>query len=143
MAALVQDTTFQLSSDASRQVDGALVTLRWIIIFLAWVAATLITGNPIPGEYFLTWLIAYIALNGILAIGVRQKNLPSHLPVLGLAGDMLLLSILPLLPGIDSPLLILFAIFPTLVAAMRYGVVLGAVVAVIVLLPYELSIALE
>lgn len=137
MSVWVEDSAFNLSSRVSRQVDGALVTLRWILLGVVWISVVLVTGNPIPDNYFLLWLITYAALNALLGIGVRYKQLPQHLPTLGLVGDILAFSILPLLPGVNSPLLILFAIFPTLVAAMRFGIVSGAAVAALVLLPYE------
>ncbi len=133
----VEDSPFNLSSRVSRQVDGALVNLRWMLIALVWVIETLITGNPIPDDFFLVWLVTYAAFNGLLSIGVRYKQLPQHLPTLGLIGDMLAFSILPLLPGVNNPLLVLFAIYPTLVAAMRFGIAVGALVAALVLLPYE------
>lgn len=143
MSVLVEQPSLDLSSRVSRQVDGALVNLRWLLVALVWVTVTLITGNPLPDNYFLLWLITYGALNALLMIGVRYRRLPQHLPPLGLAGDILAFSILPLLPGVNSPLLILFAIFPTLVAAMRFGVAIGAVVAAIVLLPYEVTALLR
>lgn len=139
---MVSDSSFNLSSRASRQVDGALVNLRWILLALVWFTVTLITDNPIPDNYFLLWLITYAVFNALLAIGVRYKQLPQHLPMLGLVGDILAFSILPLLPGVNSPLLILFAIFPTLVAAMRFGIIAGFFVAAIVLLPYEIAVLL-
>lgn len=143
MSVLIDETPFTLTSRASRLVDGALVNLRWVLIALAWLAVFLITGDPIPQEYFLLWLILYAAFNGLLWIGTRYRQLPQHLPVLGLVGDVVFLSILPLLPGVNSPILILFAIFPTLVAAMRFGVPTGALVGIIVLLPYEISAIIQ
>lgn len=137
MSVLVQEPSLSLTSRASRPVDGALVNLRWAMIPLAWVSVLLVTGTVIPEAYFLVWLVCYGAYNGLLWVGVHYRQLPARLPLLGLAGDILFLSILPLLPGVSSPYLILLAIFPTLVAAMRFGVPSGALVSLIVLLPYE------
>lgn len=137
MSALVESSPFSLTSRVSRQVDGALVNLRWVLIALAWVAVTLLTGNPLPNNFFLLWLVTYSVFNALLTIGMHYREPPHRLPALALAGDILAFSVLPLLPGVNSPLLILFAIFPTLVAAMRFGVTLGGIVAAIVLLPYE------
>lgn len=137
MSVWIEDSSFNLSSRVSRQVDGALVNLRWVLLGLVWVAVTLITGNPLPENYFLLWLITFGVFNALLTIGVRYRQIPQHLPTLGLIGDILAFSILPLLPGVNSPLLILFAIFPTLVAAMRFGIIIGVLVAMFVLLPYE------
>ncbi len=143
MSALVEESSFNLSSRVSRQVDGALVNLRWILIALVWVSVTLVTGNPLPDNFFLLWLITFAVFNALLAIGVRYRQLPQHLPMLGLCGDILAFSILPLLPGVNSPLLILFAIYPTLVTAIRFGIVRGALVAAIVLLPFEVAAFLQ
>lgn len=137
MAVSIDDTSFSLSSRVSRPVDGAVVNLRWVLIFLAAIAVYLITGELIPHDYFLLWLIAYAAFNSLMLVAMQYKTLPKRLPILGLVGDILFLGFLPLLPGINSPFLILFAIFPTLVAAMRYGISAGALVAIIILLPYE------
>lgn len=137
MALSIDETSFSLSSRVSRPVDGALVNLRWILIFLAYIAVYLVTNTLLPQDFFLVWLITYAAFNGLLRIGMHYRQLPRHLPLLGLIGDILFLSFLPLLPGVNSPFLILFAIFPTLVAAMRFGVPLGVLVGIIVLLPYE------
>lgn len=137
MAVSIDDTSFSLSSRVSRPVDGAVINLRWVLIFLAGIAVYLITGQAIPHDYFLLWLISYAAFNSLMMVGMQYRQLPRRLPVLGLIGDILFLSFLPLLPGVNSPFLILFAIFPTLVAAMRYGVSVGALVAIIILLPYE------
>lgn len=143
MSALVEESSFNLTSRVSRQVDGALVNLRWILIGLVWLTVTLSTGNPLPESYFLLWLIVYAVFNALLSIGVRHRRLPEKLPTLGLVGDILALSILPLLPGVSNPLFILFAVFPTLVAAVRFGVWRGALVAALVLLPYELAAILS
>ncbi len=139
MSALVEESSFNLTSRVSRQVDGALVNLRWVLIALVWLTVTLTTGNPLPESYFLLWLIVYAVFNALLSIGVRYRRLPEKLPTLGLIGDILAFSILPLLPDIAEPLYILFAVFPTLVAAIRFGVWRGALVAAIVLLPYEVA----
>lgn len=138
MVTFVEDT-FYLTSRASRSVDGALVNLRWALIVLAWIAVLFTSGTLIPQNYFLVWIITYACFNGLLWLGVRRHTLPRRLPALGLIGDILFMSILPLLPGVNNSFLILFTIFPTLVAAMRYGVAVGAVVALLVLLPYEIA----
>lgn len=137
MALSIDDTSYSLSSRVSRPVDGALINLRWGLILLAGVAVYLITGNIIPQNFFLLWLILYFVYNSLLVIAMRYRQLPQRLPILGLVGDICFLSVLPLLPGVNNPFLILFAIFPTLVAAMRFGITSGAVVGVLVLLPYE------
>src|SRR5262245_49699113 len=98
MSVWIEDSSFNLSSRVSRQVDGALVTLRWVLIGVVWISVTLTTGNPLPENYFLLWLITYASLNALLSIGVRYKQLPQHLPTLGLIGDILAFGILPLLP---------------------------------------------
>jgi signal transduction histidine kinase len=139
MAVLAQEESFPLNSRVSRQVDGALVTLRWFLIALVWVTVAFVTGSFLPESYFLLWLITYAVLNALLSIGVRYRRLPDRLPMLGLIGDILAFSVLPLLPGLNSPFLILFGIFPTLVAALRFGVKWGIAVAAFVLIPYELS----
>ncbi|MCC7162807.1 MAG: hypothetical protein IT331_09970, partial [Anaerolineae bacterium] len=95
MSALVEESSFNLTSRVSRQVDGALVNLRWILIGLVWLTVTLSTGNPLPESYFLLWLIVYAVFNALLSIGVRYRRLPEKLPTLGLIGDILALSILP------------------------------------------------
>lgn len=136
---MVQEPSFNFSSRVSRQVDGALVNLRWILLALVWLTVALGTNNPLPDNYFLLWLITYGAFNALLSIGIRYRQLPQHLPTLGLIGDILAFSILPLLPSVNSPLPILYAIFPTLVAAIRFGIAAGALVAAIVLLPYEFA----
>lgn len=137
MTVSIDDTSFSLSSRVSRPVDGALVNLRWVLILLAGVAVYLITGNVIPQNFFLLWIILYIVFNSLLLVAMRYRRLPRRLPLLGIVGDISFLSILPLLPGVNSPFLILFAIFPTLVAAMRFGVTRGVLVGVLALLPYE------
>lgn len=137
MTVLARESAQNSSSRVSRQVDGALVNLRWVLIVLVWVVVSLITANPLPDPFFLVWLITFAVFNGLLAVGVHYKQLPKHLPTFGLAGDILAFSILPLLPSINNPLLILFAIYPTLVAAMRFGIGAGVLVAVLALLPYE------
>lgn len=143
MTTLADDSTFTFTSRASRTVDGALVNIRWALIALAWVVVSIVNGNPIPEGYFLVWVISYAAFNGLLLIGVRYRTLPQHLPVLALVGDILFTSMLPLLPGVNNSFLILFTIFPTIVAAMRFGVSVGALVAVLVLLPYEIGAFLQ
>lgn len=143
MSALVEESSFNLTSRVSRQVDGALVNLRWVLIALVWLTVALSTGNLLPESYFLLWLIVYAVFNALLSIGVRYRRLPEHLPTLGLIGDILAFSILPLLPGVANPLFILFAVFPTLVAAIRFGVWRGALVAALVLLPYEAAALLS
>ncbi len=144
MSVFIDDTSFSLSSRVSRPVDGALVNLRWVLIVLAYIAVYLVTGNLVPQNFFLLWLITYAAFNGLMLIGLeRYRQLPKRLPILGIVGDIAFLSILPLLPGVNSPFLILFAIFPTLVAAMRFGITVGALVGVMVLLPYEAFAVLQ
>ena len=126
-----------------RPVDGALVTVRWAVIATAWVTVFLLTGKPIPDPFFFVWLISYAAFNGLVWVGIRYRRLPTRLPLLALIGDILFTSLLPLLPGIDSSFLILFTIFPTLTAAMRFGIGAGLLVAIIVLLPYEFSVLIQ
>jgi signal transduction histidine kinase len=133
------DDSFSFTSRASRLVDGALVNLRWVVIALAWLIVFLVTGKAVPESYFLAWLITYAAFNGLIWVGTRYQRLPEHLPTFGLVGDILFTSILALLPGVNSSFLILFTVFPTLVAAMRFGVGIGALVTLLVLLPYELA----
>lgn len=128
---------FSLSSRASRQVDGALVNLRWTLLLLAWLTLFILNGALVPNNFFLVWLITYAVFNMLLWIGVRHRQIPARLPQLGLIGDILFLSLLPLLPGVNNPFFILFAIFPTLVAAMRFGVGVGLLATFISLLPYE------
>jgi signal transduction histidine kinase len=141
MTALV-DEPFSFTSRASRLVDGALVNLRWVVIALAWLIVFLVTGKAVPESYFLAWLITYAAFNGLIWVGTRYQQLPEHLPTFGLVGDILFTSILPLLPGVSNAFLILFTVFPTLVAAMRFGVGIGALVALLVLLPYMSAVVL-
>jgi signal transduction histidine kinase len=143
MTTLADDSSFTFTSRASRTVDGALVNIRWALIALAWVVVSIVNGSPIPEGYFLLWVVSYAAFNGLLLIGVRYRTLPKHLPVIGLVGDILFTSMLPLLPGVNNSFLILFTIFPTIVAAMRFGVSVGALVAVLVLLPYEIGAFLQ
>lgn len=135
-------TSFSLSLRVSRPVDGALVNLRWAVIALAWAALWLVTGSPVPERIALLWFITYSVFNVLLWIGVRYRDLPPRLPVIALVGDIVWLGILPLLPGVNSPLLVLFGIFPTLVAAMRFGVPIGALVALVVVLPNLLTLLL-
>lgn len=137
MSTAVLEPSFSLSSRVSQQVDGALVNLRWALIVLAWVSIATVAHSFYPDDYVRLWLIVYAVFNGLLWVGLRYRPMPPHLPSLALIGDMVFLGILPLLPGANNPYLILFAIFPTLVAAMRFGVTPGALVAVTVLLPYE------
>ncbi|MBI4670140.1 MAG: GAF domain-containing protein [Chloroflexi bacterium] len=143
MSILVDESSFPLTSRASRPVDGALVNLRWAVIVLAWLVVFLVTGNPIPENYPLLWIVTYATFNALLLIGVHYQRLPERLPILGLVGDILFTSILPLLPGVNSSFLSLFTIFPTLVAAMRFGITKGALVAVLVLLPYEAAAVVQ
>lgn len=143
MTTLVDDSSFSFTSRASRSVDGALVNIRWALIALAWLIVSAVSGTIIPQDYFLVWLVTYAAFNGLLLIGVRYRTLPEHLPVLALVGDILFTSILPLLPGVNIPFLVLFTIFPTIVAAMRFGVGIGVLVAVLVLLPYEIGAVIQ
>lgn len=136
------ETPVAFSSRFSRQVDSALVNLRWGVIALAWLAVILLNGSLVPNAFLSTWLVTYAVFNVLLWQGVRWKKPPARLPVLGLIGDILFLGTLPLLPGSTYPSLVLFAIFPTLVAAMRFGVAAGLLVALITLLPYEVRAAL-
>ncbi len=139
----LEESSFSLTSRVSRPVDGALVNLRWAVLVLAWLAVAFLARSYIPEGYFLFWIIAYAVFNGLLWVGLRYRRLPEHLPILALIGDIIFLSVLPLLPGIGNPYLILFAIFPTLVAAMRFGVTAGIIVAAIALLPYEAAAVLR
>lgn len=139
---LDSDTSIAMSSRFSRQVDGALVNLRWAVILLAVVAVILLNGTIIPNQFFLSWVVIYVVFNALLWIGVHWKKPPLRLPVISLIGDLLFLAILPLLPGSTYPTLILFSIFPTLVGAMRFGIPTGILVALIALLPYEIRAAL-
>ncbi|RIK28800.1 MAG: hypothetical protein DCC52_08000 [Chloroflexi bacterium] len=141
--ATLDDSAFSFTSRVSRSVDGALVNIRWAVIALAWLVVSVVNGALVPEGYFFVWLVSYAAFNGLLLIGVRYRNLPEHLPVIGLVGDILFTSMLPLLPGVNSSFLVLFTIFPTIVAAMRFGVGIGALVAVLVLLPYEIGAFLQ
>lgn len=141
--ATLDDSAFSFTSRVSRSVDGALVNIRWAVIALAWLVVSVVNGALVPEGYFFVWLVSYAAFNGLLLIGVRYRNLPEHLPVIGLVGDILFTSMLPLLPGVNSSFLVLFTIFPTIVAAMRFGVGIGALVAVVVLLPYEIGAFLQ
>lgn len=143
MSILVDESSFPLSSRVSRPVDGALVNLRWALIALVWFIVFFVTSNPVPESYFLAWIVTYAAFNALLWIGIRHQQLPERLPILALIGDILFTSILPLLPGVNTSFLIVFTIFPTLVAAMRFGIPTGALVAIVVLLPYEASAAVQ
>ncbi len=143
MTTLVDDSSFSFTSRVSRSVDGALVNIRWAVIALAWIVVSVVNGAFVPESYFLVWLLSYAAFNSLLFIGIRYRNLPERLPLIGIVGDVLFTSMLPLLPGVNSSFLVLFTIFPTIVAAMRFGIGIGAVVAVLVLLPYEIGALLQ
>lgn len=140
---MIDNYSYNSPSRVSRPVDGALVNLRWLLIGLAWLVVYFLNGNPIPEPYFTAWLLGYAGFNALLWVGLRYQTLPKRLPLLGLVGDVLFTSMLPLLPGINNSFLILFTIFPTLTAAMRFGIGGGAIVAFLVLLPYEISAIIQ
>lgn len=131
-------SSLTLSARPSPQVDGALVRVRWVLALGAWLLIALGTGSFYPTELMLTWLALLVLFNLILFIILRGNNLPQRLPVYGLIADTVLFGILPYTTTANSPLLFLFGLFPTLVAALRFGPAAGVAVATALALPYEL-----
>jgi signal transduction histidine kinase len=131
-----------LSPRASRQVDGAVVRVRWILALGAWLIITLGNRSFLLSELVVVWLALLVAFNLVIFLLLRRKNLPSSLPLWGLCGDVLFFGSLPFIASTDSAILFLFGLFPTIVAALRYGPYAGAFVALLLTLPYEvLSLA--
>jgi signal transduction histidine kinase len=130
--------TSTLSARPSRLVDGALVRVRWVLALGAWALIALGTGSPYPTDLMFAWMALLVIFNLILFIVVRGKQLPQRLPTYGLIADTILFGILPYITTVNSPLLFLFGLFPTMVAALRFGPGAGAMVATALALPYEL-----
>ncbi len=126
------------SSHSSRQVDGALVQVRWILAIIAWAVIAAGAGSPLPNELVLAWLTLLIVFNLLLFVLVRSKDLSPSLPKWGLVGDIVLFGLLPYTVTGNSSILFLFALYPTVVAALRYGAAAGTIIAVALALPYEL-----
>ncbi len=127
-----------LSARTSRAVDGALVRLRWLLVAVAWLVISVTTGSPIPSRFLLVWFGLLLLFNLLLWLALRGKKLSRRLPIIGLVGDIIFFGTLPFLSTSNAPILFLFALYPTLVAALRYGPAIGAVVAVVITLPYAL-----
>ncbi len=131
-------TSLTLSARPSRQVDGALFRVRWVLALGAWGLVTLGTGSVTPTDLMLIWLALLVIFNLTLYIILRGNDLPQRLPIYGLVADTILFAILPYTTAVNSPLLFLFGLFPTLVAALRFGPAAGAGIATALALPYEL-----
>jgi signal transduction histidine kinase len=131
-------TPLNLTARPSRVVDGALVRIRWALALGAWVLTSFGTGSPYPTDLLLAWLVILVIFNLILFFVVRGKNLPQRLPLWGLVADTILFGVLPYIATANSAVLFLFGLFPTLVAAMRFGPAAGTAIAIALALPYEL-----
>ncbi len=114
-----------LSARPSKAMDGALVQLRWLLAALAWLVFIITTESIVPSELFLGWLGILVVFNLLLMVALRGKNIPRRLPIWGLAGDVLLFGTLPYLGTTNTPVLFLFALFPTMVGALRLGPAAG------------------
>ncbi|MGB8648822.1 MAG: GAF domain-containing sensor histidine kinase [Anaerolineae bacterium] len=130
-----------LSARPSRAVDGALIQVRWLLAVCAWIVIAVSTMSLIPSQVFLAWLGLLVVFNLLLTLALRAKRPPRRLPVWGLIGDFVLFAALPYLGTTNAPILFLFGLFPTLVAALRYGPAIGALIAIGLTLPYGVRAA--
>ncbi len=137
------DSALILTPRASFAVDGALVRLRWVLALGAWLIVTLSTRSLVPDGPLAAWLALLLLFNLALFVLVRRNRVPGGVPIWGLVGDMLFFGALPYLSPANSSILFLFGLYPTIVAALRYGPYAGALVALVLTLPYEIrSLAL-
>jgi signal transduction histidine kinase len=80
------------------------------------------------------WFVVVAAINAILGLLLRTRNFPPALSVVTLASDTLLFSLLPYLANSSSNYLAFISIFPALVAAIRFGPVVGSAIATLLAL---------
>jgi len=131
-------------SEKERQLPGEWIIclLRWGLLACILVVALLEPDRRLPPSELIPFLSAMAIYNLIITLLVYLQLLPRFLPVVTLVADTLaLVVLLHLTGGISSPY-VLFALFPLLVAVLRFSWQVGLFTAGIFVLNDILSVAM-
>jgi signal transduction histidine kinase len=117
------------------RVDDLLFRVRWVLMVLAiivtWVDAG---GVTLPPLKLLAWFVATALVNLLLGLALQIPTLAPRLPIPSLVLDTLLFGALPFIAISRSNLLAYFLVFPTIVAAIRFGPKVGLFMATLLAL---------
>ena len=131
-------------SERARQLSG-----EWKIFFLRWLLLACIAGvilldpvlRPVPSRFVL-FLAAVAIYNLAMALIIYLNLYFSMLPVLTLVADVAAVLVLIHLPTDFAGIFPVFAVFPILIAALRFSWQVGLLTAVVFLLDALARIAL-
>ncbi|MBI4787383.1 MAG: GAF domain-containing sensor histidine kinase [Chloroflexi bacterium] len=121
------------------RVEHSLFRVRWVlwllVIPIAWID---VGGEQLP-ESILVWLLVVAIVNVAIRVILQFNQDPSpRFFLLTFAFDVVFFGLLPHLSNTDTNLLAFFAIYPALVAAVRFGPQQGLIVAGLLALPIEI-----
>ncbi len=126
----------------STRVESSFLRVRWVlwllIIPIAWSEGA---GRSFP-TFLTIWLVAVLILNVLVGAILRYApEVTPHLPPINLVFDTLLFGGLPLITNTGGGFLALFALFPAIGAALRFGPQMGLFVAGLVTLAIEVRVS--
>ncbi len=126
----------------STRVESSFLRVRWVlwllIVPIAWSEAA---GRPFP-TFLTIWLAGVLVLNFFVAAILRYApEVSPQLPRVTLVLDTILFGGLPLITNAGGGFLALFALFPAIGAALRFGPQMGLFVAGLVTLAIEVRVS--
>jgi signal transduction histidine kinase len=126
----------------STRVESSFLRVRWVL----WLLIVPVAWSEGAGKSFPTllaiWLLAVLFLNFLTAAILRYApEVTPHLPVVTLILDTILFGGLPLITNTGGGVLALFALFPSIGAALRFGPQMGLFVAGLVTLAIEIRVS--
>lgn len=128
------------------RVDNWLFRVRWALLFLVLPVVWLARGEiTLPTIQLLLWLASGLITNLVIGLCLQSPAAAKRLPVPTLIVDIFLFALLPFIVTSESNLLAYFALYPAIVAAIRFGVRGGLSVAVLfsILLGIQFFVPLE
>lgn len=114
----------------STRTDGSLFRLRWVLGLVVLLIVWIETRDKAFASQMVSWLIVFAIAN--MAYGIILRFAPraaKWLPIPSLILDVILFGALPSFISPPSSMLEFFAIFPALVAAVRFGPRAGLITA--------------
>ncbi len=122
----------------ARHLDFAVVRIRWGIAALVLLLSFLDAGSLLPTPLLLGWLAAFALYNLINWVAALLRSVPPKYAEITLGVDTAFFTILPFVSPQSGPLIFLLNLFPAVLAAMRFGPYVGALIAGILALPFEI-----
>lgn len=133
-------TTSTLEHSASAHVESLLFRVRWVLLLIVFPIALYDKGNAPFSIYFWLWIGAFVIFNLTVGLLLRfVKPLP-RIAKATLALDCGFFGLLPHLIESEANVLAVFAIYPAVVGAIRFGPQIGVTVAALLSLPLELRV---